>query len=79
MRLEIVPDRLRRQRLERALTQDELAKRSGLDPSSVSYLERGARRARVSTIRALAKALGCAPLDIARIENGDGRAGSHLA
>jgi transcriptional regulator with XRE-family HTH domain len=58
---------VRRKRLANAMTQRALARLSRLDVSSISYLERGTRRARVSTIRQIAEALQCEPLDIASI------------
>jgi len=67
--LRLIPGAVRRKRLELALTQRELAEASGLDPSAISYLERGSRRARLSSIKRLAAALGCEPLDIAQIED----------
>jgi transcriptional regulator with XRE-family HTH domain len=67
MTLELNPGSIRYRRMQRALTQRDLAIRSGLDVSTISYLERGVRRARISTIQQLAKALDCDPLEIARI------------
>ncbi len=67
MTLELIPGAVRRRRMQHAMTQRDLANRSDLDVSTISYLERGVRRARISTIGQLAKALDCEPLDIARI------------
>ena len=67
--LELLGQTVKRTRMEMALTQRDLARRSGLDVSSISYLERGVRRARISTIHQLAEALGCEPLKISRIVN----------
>ena len=51
---------------ERAfLSQEELAERSGISRSTISGLERGARKKPYPrTIRKLAKALRCKPQDI---------------
>lgn len=68
MRLCIDPVQLRRTRLTSAMTQRELARAADLDQSVISYLETGGRGARVTTIRRLAAALGCEPLDIAFVD-----------
>jgi transcriptional regulator with XRE-family HTH domain len=52
---------LRRIRESRFLTQDELAERAHLNVMTISDLERGAREARLRTIRKLAEALGVEP------------------
>ncbi|MFW3168624.1 ATP-binding protein [Geodermatophilus sp. CPCC 206100] len=55
---------LRRQRGRAALSQEELAERSGLTAKAVSALERGERRRpHPHTVRALADALGLDPAD----------------
>jgi transcriptional regulator with XRE-family HTH domain len=56
--------RLRRRRLERAWTLDDLSAASGLSPHALSLLERGKREPRPGTIRKLAEALGCEPRDL---------------
>ncbi len=48
---------LRAVRLQRLLTQAELANRAGLTPASISRLETGETKARISTVRKLAAAL----------------------
>jgi DNA-binding CsgD family transcriptional regulator len=50
--------RLKRIREERALSQRDLAARSGVAQDTISELERGERQARPSTVRKLAEALG---------------------
>jgi transcriptional regulator with XRE-family HTH domain len=49
---------LRKLRIDRLLTQDELADRAGVSPGEVSHLECGRRRPTVLTLRALCSALG---------------------
>lgn len=46
-------------RLEVGLTQWELAQRSGIQPTTISHIERGASRGSLETITRLADALGC--------------------
>ena len=54
----IDPDRLRRARERRLLTQADLAARIGGSEATVNRLERGRNPARISTVRRLAEALG---------------------
>lgn len=53
-------NRLREIRLERGLTQKELAERLGVTPSAVASYEIESRNLRFPTMRRLAAALGCA-------------------
>lgn len=57
---------LKRLRLDAALSQRDLAIKSGLARSTISALERGAAEARPSTLRRLADALGCTPRELQR-------------
>ena len=59
-------DRVRRLREEQALTQAELAERSGVSLSTVSRLEQTSWPVRAGTIRKLAKALGVSPTALTR-------------
>jgi len=59
-----VARRLRILRLERALTQTELADFAGVARTTLIRLERDARRASPVTIRLLAEALGVPPMAI---------------
>ncbi len=52
---------LRAARLDRLLTQRELAAKAGLTQATVQRIETGTSRARISTIRRLAAALGVDP------------------
>jgi transcriptional regulator with XRE-family HTH domain len=56
--------RLRAVRIARALSQAELAERSGVSRVAITRLERGDVDARFATIRKLADALGCRPQDL---------------
>ena len=58
-------ERLRAIREARFMTQGELAAKAGLTNATVSRLERGRRRPRLSTIRRLAEALGVPPSALA--------------
>ena len=54
---------LRELRERKALTQEELAAKSGIGRVTISVIERGGR-ARVPTARQLAKALGVEPAEL---------------
>jgi len=54
---------LRRQRVARFLTQEQLAERAGLARSAIARLE-GGGEARLSTVVRLAAALDCEPEDL---------------
>ena len=55
---------LRAIRLGRLMTQADLAGASGLTKATISRLETGATKARISTIRGLAKALKVDPAEL---------------
>jgi transcriptional regulator with XRE-family HTH domain len=57
---------IRRQRL---LTQAELAKLAGLTTASISRIETGATRARISTVRKISQALGATVDDLTRLDS----------
>lgn len=50
--------------MRRLLTQTELAVRAGLTTASVSRIETGTNKARISTVRKLAEALDVDPDDL---------------
>jgi transcriptional regulator with XRE-family HTH domain len=56
--------RLKRLRLREALTQVQLAERAGLTQSTVGRLETDRHPPLPSTVRKLARALGCRPRDL---------------
>jgi transcriptional regulator with XRE-family HTH domain len=60
------PDELRLRRIEAGLNQDDLAERTGLNQSYISYLEHGLREPTARTLKILADALGCDPGDLMR-------------
>lgn len=66
-RLIIDPNRLRRARLARALSQADLARAAGVREATVNAAEQGTRST-VTTIRRLAHALAVKPTEIANIE-----------
>ena len=53
--------KLREWRLRKVMTQEELAKLSGVTEATISRLESGQHEARISTVRKLAAALGIEP------------------
>jgi transcriptional regulator with XRE-family HTH domain len=61
-------ERLRRLRRERALSQQDLERISGVAQATLSDLEQGKRGARASTVRRLAKALGVEPKELMKGE-----------
>ena len=60
---------MRRLRRERALSQRELSRMTGIAFDTISRLETGKQRAQPRTIRKLADALGVAPMDLMKGEN----------
>ncbi len=64
--------RLRQLRREAFLTQRELAERAGLTQATVARLEAGTHRARPTTIRRLAAALGVQPAELCALGDGGG-------
>src|SRR5215213_8197014 len=61
-------DLLRQHRNAAGLTQEDLAERSGLNPDTISLLERGERRPHRYTMQSLAEALGLSQRDRIRFE-----------
>ena len=83
----IFTENLRRVRLERFLSQAELARRAGLHALTITRLEAGATAPTTRSVRALADALGVEPRDLATTEevaelrrtpDGAGRASDRL-
>lgn len=63
-----VGDRLKALRIERALTQQELAEKAGIAPNTVARLERNETEPHMSTVRKLADALGVKPARLVKEE-----------
>jgi transcriptional regulator with XRE-family HTH domain len=59
---------LRRLRRERALSQQDVTRLTGVAQATLSDLEGGKRGARASTLRKLAEALGVEPRDLMKEE-----------
>lgn len=70
-RLILDPVRLKRLRLEQALSQRELGIDAGVREATVNAAEQGSRT-QIRTIRKLAKALGVKPTDIAALVESSG-------
>ncbi|WP_312052049.1 helix-turn-helix domain-containing protein [Brevundimonas diminuta] len=63
MRL-LVGRNLKRIRVERGLTQEELAERSGFSQQYISDMERGRRNPTIVSLWELAQAIGVTPVDL---------------
>ena len=63
------PAELRRIRERQALSQAELAERSGVSPATIVSLESGRAGAQYGTIRKIAQALGVEPADLMEPES----------
>ncbi len=61
---EVLALNLRRLRLDRGLSQEELAHRAGIDRTYISALERQVYAASIDKLERLAKALGVAAPDL---------------
>jgi transcriptional regulator with XRE-family HTH domain len=59
-----IGDNLKRQRIRKALTQEELARQARLTTASVARIERNETEPRMSTLRKLAKALEIDPAEL---------------
>ena len=62
--MEVDGERLRRLRRERALSQRDLTRMTGIAFDTISRLETGKQRAQPRTIRKLADALGVEPREL---------------
>lgn len=67
LELAVIPEALKRARLEACLTQGELAKAAGVRRETIARLEAGSP-ARPSSVRKIAAALGLRPDAITRVE-----------
>jgi transcriptional regulator with XRE-family HTH domain len=66
-----IGDRLKALRIERALTQEELAEKAGVTRNTVARLERGENEPHMPTVRKLAGALGVHPRALTKGEGSD--------
>ena len=60
----VVADNVRRQRLDRALSQEGLATEAGLHRTYIGAIERAERNLSLDNIERLAKALGVSPFQL---------------
>ncbi len=60
--------RLRQLRVQRAISQEDLGRMTGIAQSTISNLESSNRPARLSTIRKMAEALGVEPSELMKEE-----------
>ena len=70
------PKRLRQRRIEAGLNKRELAKKAGIHPSYVTWLERGERGASPRVLKRLSEALQCKVTDLMPPEPSDDEAGA---
>lgn len=60
------PGELRQRRIEAGLNQIDLADKTGLHQSYISYLERGLKNPTPRTLKIIADQLGCQVIDLLR-------------
>ena len=66
--IEVDGTKLRKLRRERALSQQDIERGTGISQATLSDLEQGKRGARASTLRKLAEALGVEPRELMKVE-----------
>jgi transcriptional regulator with XRE-family HTH domain len=64
--------KMRRLRRERALSQQDVERITGVSQATLSDLEQGKRGARASTLRRLAEVLGVEPKELMKEEEDEG-------
>lgn len=67
----LVGRNVRRARIEKGLTQEELAARAGTSQFYISSLEAGRRNPTIETLDELAQALGVRPIDLLCVDLGE--------
>jgi transcriptional regulator with XRE-family HTH domain len=60
----VVSDAIRAERLRQGLSQEELARRTGLHRNSISAIERGRRNIGLESLVKITRALGIRPADL---------------
>ena len=68
--IEVDGARLRKLRRERALSQQDIERETGISQATLSDLEQGKRGARTSTLRKLAAVLDVKPRELMKEEQG---------
>ena len=69
----LVGKRVRQLRLQKKLTQEELAERAGISTSFLGHIERGSRRMSLDSFCRIARALDCTANDLLPMEGGNAR------
>lgn len=65
MRVELLIEKIRK---EKGISQEKLAKLSGISAAHISYLERGERRATINVLVQIAKALNVDEKELYRVK-----------
>lgn len=69
----MVGKRVRQLRLQRCLTQEQLAERAGISTSFLGHIERGSRKLSLDSFCRIARALDCTANDLLPMEGGNAR------
>ena len=65
--------RVRQLRLQKKMTQEQLAERAGISTSFLGHIERGSRKLSLDSFCRIARALGCTANDLLPMEGGNAR------
>ena len=65
--------RVRQLRLQKKLTQEQLAERAGISTSFLGHIERGSRKLSLDSFCRIVRALGCTANDLLPMEGGNAR------
>lgn len=69
----LVGKRVRQLRLQKKLTQEQLAERAGISTSFLGHIERGSRKLSLDSFCRIARALDCTANDLLPMEGGNAR------
>lgn len=69
----MVGKQVRQLRLQRCLTQEQLAERAGISTSFLGHIERGSRKLSLDSFCRIARALDCTANDLLPMEGGNAR------